>query len=198
MVRLAHKGLAMTGPGVLPLIIPLRDGTELRVNTDGVSTSGRRYELERIQDARQVAPEPETIALRIAGVGLLEFQPQRPGDGRIALEGLYRLRPDLRPAGFVPVALAPGDMLPPPLPASGYAGGGFYAPGFTAPPYAPPYGGNPNSIGGELTPYPRRFGEVLAAIFQLFGKHLPQWLVLGLLVGVIPGILSGAFQLLLS
>jgi hypothetical protein len=72
-------------------------------------------------------------------------------------------------------------------------------PGYAVPPFAvPPYGRNPNSLGGELTPYPRRFGEVLAAIFQLFGKHLVQWLALGLLVGVIPGVLSGAFQLLLS
>src|SRR5262249_13371806 len=190
----------MSGPGVLPVTIPLRDGTVLRVARDGVSLYGRRHELERIQDARQVAPEPETIALRISGVGLLEFQPERTGDGLIALEGLYRLRPDLRPAGFMPLSLAPGDLPPPPAPSlgQGYPAAGYYAPGYVAPQYAPAYGRNPNSLGGELTPYPRRFGEVLAAIFQLFGKHLPQWLVLGLLVGVIPGILSGAFQLLLS
>src|SRR5262249_24351849 len=200
----------MSGPGVLPVSIPLQDGTELRVDIDGISIYGRRYELERIQDARQVAPEPETIALRIARVGLLEFQPKRPGDGRIALEGLYRLRPDLRPAGFAPFAMAPGDVPPagpgypsatytaPGYPPPGYPPLGYPPPGYTAPPYAPPFGRNPNSLGGELTPYPRRFGELLGAIFQLFGKHLPQWLALGLLVGVIPGVLGGAFQLLLS
>src|SRR5262245_53168332 len=138
----------MSGPGVLPVIIPLRDGAELRVDVDGVSVYGRRYERERIQDARQVAPEPETIALRIAGAGLLEFQPVRPGDGRIALEALYRLRPDLRPAGFAPFSLAPGDFPPPPhapSPGPGYVGAGYYAPGYVTPPHAPPFGRNPNS-----------------------------------------------------
>src|SRR5262249_29574669 len=104
----------MTGPGVLPVTIPLRGGTELQVDVNGVSLDGRRYELDRIQDARQVAPEPGTFARRIAGVGLLEFQRERPGDGRIALEGLYRLRPELRPAGFAPFPMAPGDVPPPP------------------------------------------------------------------------------------
>src|SRR5689334_7400014 len=93
--------------------LPLRNGAEARVTPEGVHVGDAFYALASIQDARQVAPEPETVALRVAGTGLVEFQPARAGDGAVALEALFRLRPELRPAGFAPVL--PADL--PPLPA---------------------------------------------------------------------------------
>src|SRR5579859_3065725 len=60
--------------GAAPLIaIALRDGAVLRVEAAGVRLGDQLYELARIQDARQVAPDPETFALRVAGSGLVEF-----------------------------------------------------------------------------------------------------------------------------
>ncbi|HST88666.1 MAG TPA: hypothetical protein VLJ14_09825, partial [Ktedonobacterales bacterium] len=100
--------------GAAPLIaIALRDGTVLRVEAVGVRLGDRLYELARIQDARQVAPDPETFALRVAGSGLVEFQPAHVGDGAVALEELFRLRPDLRPAGFEPPRPPAPGMYPP-------------------------------------------------------------------------------------
>ena len=83
------------------MTIPLRDGTELRVAAGGVYAGETRYGLEQIQDARQVSPDPETIGLRVQGVGLVSLVPARAGDAAVALDTLYQLRPDLRPAGWV-------------------------------------------------------------------------------------------------
>src|SRR5579883_259349 len=99
--------------GVAPLAsILLRDGTTLQIAPDGVRAGDKVIELAKIQDARRVSPNPETIAFRVAGMGLLEYQPEREGDGATALEALYRLRPELRPAGFgVPAGAARGDAI---------------------------------------------------------------------------------------
>ncbi len=233
----------MDGEATPGVRVAARDGGELSVSAQGVRIGERFFPLDRIQDARQVSPNPETIALRVAGFPLVEFRPAQPGDGRLALEAIYRLRPDLRPVGFegpeilpvgfppLPVPIppstpyaqqyaGPGPMPPaasgyppqgyppqgypptgyPPAPPPGYPGMG--RPGFPPPqgrymPY-PAINNNPNRLTGELTPYPRRFGEVLGATFQLFGKYLPTWLALGLIVGVIPGMLAGALHLVVA
>ena len=202
----------MSGGGAALVGIPLRDGSELRVTPEGVRTGDRLYEIERIQDARQVSPDPETIALRVAGAGLVEFQPARRGDGAVVLEAIFRLRPALRPPGFEPVHSVPPGFPPPtgapyPPPPQGNPPYAPYPPsppnapypprGFASPPGYPPqgapfapaaYGPSPNSTQGELTPYPRSIGETLSAIFQLYGKHFGAWLRLGLVV-VLPQVL---------
>src|SRR5689334_5169624 len=132
--------------GAAPLIaIALRDGAILRVEAAGVRLGDRLYELGRIQDARQVAPDPETFALRVGGSGLVEFQPARAGDGALALDALFRLRPDLRPAGFEPPRAPAAGMFPPAVPPYGPAPLGGYPPpppaGYGMPPAQgfPPY-----------------------------------------------------------
>lgn len=202
----------MSGGGESLVSIPLRDGTQLSVTSIGVQIGDRLFELARIQDARQVAPDPETVALRVAGAGLVEFQPARPGDGTVALEALFRLRPDLLPAGFTlpsdaPVYPPPPSIYPPYPPPAGYPlpsapgaslpRGGYLPPryGFSpgAAPHSP-YGLSPNARQGELTPHPRSIGEILSAIFQLYGKHFRTWLGLGFWVLLIPGIVVAAAQ----
>lgn len=132
----------MSGAAAPLAAIPLRDGRELRVGVDGIHAGEQFFELQRVQDARQVSPNPETIALRIQGAGLIEFQPARAGDGAVALAALFRLRPELRPAGFgleqpaantpLPPAFPmfpPQPMMPPP---------GMMGPGYGMPLYPPP------------------------------------------------------------
>jgi hypothetical protein len=211
----------MSGGGAAPEVsIPLRDGTELRVTREHVLAGERTYALERIQDARQVSPDPETIALRVAGAGMVEFQPVRPGDGPLALDAIYRWRPDLRPPGFEaspqlpagfpsPVVPAPGTYAPPGYPPypSPYGYGPLqppYPPGAGFPPPPPPpgyypapasaYAASPNANSGELTPYPRTFGETLGAIFQLYFKRFGVWMTLALIVALLPALLASVAQ----
>jgi len=186
----------MSGGGGAPVSIPLRDDTQLSVTPSGIQLGARFFDLANIQDARQVAPDPVTFALRVAGVGLVEFQPIHPGDGDIVLGALFRYRPDLRPAGFAGPTGAAGYPPPTPYPpTTGYPPMG-YAPMGYPPPAAPRvmYGQSPNVQQGELTPYPRTFGELLGAIFQLYGKHFRKWLALGILVAIIPAFLGGVLQ----
>jgi hypothetical protein len=127
--------------------VPLRDGRTLRVDAQGIHVDDMLYALHQIQDARLVSPEPTTIGLRIAGAGLVTLVPVRPDDADVALDQLFVLRPDLRPAGYVNPTLPqftppPLDYLPPPLygapplyPTPGYP------PAFSPPPmYGPPLG----------------------------------------------------------
>ncbi len=210
----------MSGGGAALVAIPLRDGSELRVTPEGVRAGDRLYELGRIQDARQVAPDPVTLALRVAGAGMVEFQPVQPSDGMLVLEAIFRLRPELRPAGFEPAQAAlpgfpplpsgvapypPGagyPAYPPqlPYPPQGYAPPGYAPPAGTRSPYGPPRGPavwapGPNRTQGELTPYPRSTGETLSAIFQLYGKHFRTWLALGLWVVLPQALLIGALNI---
>jgi hypothetical protein len=163
--------------------------------------------LARIQDARQVSPNPLTIALRVAGMGLLEFEPKDAGEGRAALEALYRLRPELRPVGFA----APGVTFTPAegTPYAGYPGypaippyGGpamtspSLSPGFAERGYAETPAVASRRARGLLTPFPRRFGEILGAIFQLYTGKLSIWLLLGLCIAPVAGILDGAWNYL--
>jgi hypothetical protein len=190
--------------GATPLAsISLRDGTQLQVAADGVHHGSRLIELAKIQDARQVSPSPEAIALRVAGMGLLEFEPERTGDGAVALEALFQLRPDLRPVGFGAPAAAPAgypgtpafypaivgrapgspsSVFPPSPIASGYAEAGAMA---------------ERRARGLLTPLPRGFGEILAAILQLYSSKLRWWLLLALCVAPLTGILDGGSSYLL-
>jgi hypothetical protein len=202
--------------GAAPLAnIELRDGSWLHIASDGVRHGDRVIELARIQDARQVSPNPLTIALRVAGMGLLEFEPKDAGEGLAGLEALYRLQPGLRPVGFG----APGVAFAPVggAPYSGYPvappyGGPEMTPASPAPwgPYAPTPGFRP-PIGtgysqtpemaslrarGLLTPFPRRFGEILGAIIQLYAGRLSIWLLLGLFIAPVAGILDGAWNYL--
>lgn len=202
------------GPGVT---IALRDGAELRIAPDGLRVGDRFIELGRLQDARQVAPDPLTIAVRASGERqLLEFQPQQPQDGALALEAIYRLRPDLRPAGFVSPAAIPGSWPPPPPPPMPFGTAPYPAYGPNGPlPYPPPPGSYPppgygsygppppmvgypprpqDTSGGRFTPFPRDFGDILSAVFNLFGAHWRVLVALALLVTLIPGALTGLAQ----
>jgi hypothetical protein len=207
----------MSGSSGPAVTIGLRDGGELRITAEGVRIGERFFEIGRLQDARQVAPAPVTIALRVAGERqLVEFQPLQPQDGLVALEALYRLRPDLRPAGFEAPSTPPGAWPPPPPPS--YAPPPYppYGP-YAAPPYPPqppgmypppgyaPYGPPPpmaghapyqDTSGGRFTPFPRDIGNILTAVFSLFGAHWRAWLALGLLVAFIPNALSGVGQVM--
>ncbi len=188
--------------GVAPLAsIALRDGSRLQVAADGVHHGDRVIPLAKIQDARVVSPNPEAIALRVAGMGLLEFEPEHAGDGAAALEKLFQLRPDLRPAGFgspaetVPLVSYPGAPL--------YTGAGSM-PGspltFSPVPamgYAESRAMTERRARGLLTPVPRGFFEAVAAILALYGGKLRFWLLLGLAVTPVAGILDAGFSYLL-
>jgi hypothetical protein len=120
-------------------VIPLRDGTELRVDAAGIHFASQDYQFSQIHDARQVSPDPETIGLRLEGAGLVKLVPARPGDAAGALEAIYRFRPDLRPPVVAPPlgALWQYGPLPPP---PGYAPPPPYGPPLAYPPgYPPPY-----------------------------------------------------------
>ncbi|MGO8946097.1 MAG: glycerophosphoryl diester phosphodiesterase membrane domain-containing protein [Ktedonobacterales bacterium] len=189
--------------GVAPLAsISLRDGTQLQVAADGVHHDNQVIPLSKIQDARQVSPSPEAIALRVSGMGLLEFEPEHSGDGAAALEALFQLRPDLRPAGFgAPVGEPPAGY--PGIQSYGSAGMKPGSPTASLPSpevgYAEVGAMAERRARGLLTPFPRGFFEIVAAIFQLYGSKLRFWLLLGLLVVPVAGILdAGASYLLFS
>ena len=230
----------MSGPGGSLLSIRLRDSVELRVTSEGVWIGERFIALAAIQDARQVSPDPETIALRVAGAGLVDFQPERAGDGGLVLEAIYRLRPDLRPPGFEPRELPAGFPALPPPPGQGAARGGYAAPlpqygqippGYRAPtPQAPPapygyppvpppptppapqapygqppvgarYGGVEQAAWtasrGELTPFPRTYGGLLGAVFQLYNRHIGKLVLVAFFVVLLPALANGVAQLVL-
>ncbi|MGE5333955.1 MAG: hypothetical protein ACM3N4_04580 [Nitrososphaerota archaeon] len=203
------------------ITIPLRDGTQASVGHDGVRVGERTFAVADVQDARQVAPDPLTIALRVANERHgVELQPARPDDGALFLEALFRLRPELRPAGFDPPDTVPEGF--PPLPAPASAGGqpgmpnpwetrpgwapypGMYppAPGTALPPPAPPLAqappgyAPPNAAGGRLSPYPRRVSELIAAAFELFIAHWRRWLLLGVVTLFLPHVIQGAVDAL--
>lgn len=187
--------------------IPLRDGTQASVWREGVRIGERMFAAADIQDARQVAPDPETVALRVANERhVVEFQPAHYGDGVLLLEGLFRLRPELRPAGFEAPTTLPAGF--PPLPNAadhpvtpnpwGMHSTWPPHPGMYVPPppaYIPPppvYGPPQVSVGGRLTSFPRGSGELIRATFDLFVAHWRRWLLLGLVALFLPQIIPGA------
>lgn len=248
----------MGGPGGSLLSIRLRGGGELRVTPEGVWIGERFLALAAIQDARQVAPDPETVALRAAGAGLVDFQPERAGEGGLALEAIYRLRPDLRPPGFdarelpigFPVAPPPPGQATAPLPQYGQLPRDYRVPP-PAPPYnyPPPYGyppppaqpnvptaptapamptapatpsaptaptrpppysqpplgarfGGPEQAAwtasrGELTPFPRTYGGLLGAIFQLYNRRFGKLALITICVALLPTAANGFANLVL-
>src|SRR5260221_1217259 len=180
----------MSGWGAPEVSIPLREGAELRVGPEGVRVGDQVFSLHALHDARLVSPAPETIALRLPDERLVEDQPARPGAAAIALEAIYRLRPDLRPAGFAPLHSLP-PTFPPPQPTPFAPPGSYPTPTAPPPGYAPYFAPNPNALRPELTPIPRTFGQLLGAVFQLYFKHWTKWLTLALCVGIWPGLLVG-------
>jgi hypothetical protein len=140
-------------------------------------------------------------------MGLVEFEPERDGDGTTALEALYQLRPDLRPVGFGGQPVTPAYSGYPPIP--GMAPFGPLPPGYpqypqspsfpasAAPSYAEARALAERRARGLLTPFPRQFGETMAAIFQLFSSKLRIWLLLSLFLAPIAGILDGGANYLI-
>ena len=77
------------------ITIPLRDGAQASVGRQNMRVGEREFAVADIQDARQVAPNPVTIALRVAGERHgVELQPAQPGDGALLLEAIFRLTTD--------------------------------------------------------------------------------------------------------
>lgn len=192
--------------------IPLRDGTQASVGFDRVHVGERNFAVADIQDARQVAPDPVTIALRVANEPRgVDLQPAQPGDGALVLEALFRVRPELRPAGFEPPATLPADFPPLPSPEASANNpamanswdarpgwppySGTHSPGPAVPPQLPGYA-LPHIAGGRLTPYPRSIGELIGATFELFIAHWQRWLLLGIVALFLPRIISGAVDAL--
>lgn len=204
--------------------IPLRDGTRLRVGEREARIGERVIPLSALDDARLTATQPETLTLRVQGGDPIEAQPANPGDGAVALEAIYHVRADLRPAGSVTMTPPPGYPPPATYPPPGFAPPNAMSPGWhpyvpTMPPpgaYPPPYfpplpgayppppfypppfprAANPNVGQGELTPVPRTFEQTIDAAFRLYFKHWPRWLALGLCVSLAPSLLGGAAQLI--
>ena len=214
------------------VVIPLRDGRQLSVSSDGMRIGDRLYALDLMQEARILRRTPELAGVTMRDVGLVEFDPARSGDGSVILDALYRLRPALRPLNEAPLSadvqttdqdiphpnmpmMAPplGPYAPPPtMPTFGSYGPppGYFSvpypgyPGFGPPPGAPlpppgfppfmGYAPNPNAGRGELTPAPRSFGQVLEAIFRLYGKQFRGLLLLSLAAVAIPYVLLGCIE----
>lgn len=196
--------------------IPLRDGTSATVGFAGVRVGDRTFALADIQDARQVAPDPVTVALRVANERhVVELQPTQPGDGALFLEAVFRLRPELRPAGFESPAMIPPEFPPQPSPVNQLSAStpwgahpswpphpGMYPPpsGATVPQPMPRYTlprytpqGN---TGGRLTPYARSTTDAMGAIFALFTAHWRRWLLLGVVALFVPQVINGAVDAL--
>lgn len=186
--------------------IPLRDGAQASVSADAVRVGERVFALDDIQDARQVAPDPETVALRVANERhVVELQPAHPGDGSLLLEALFRLRPSLRPAGFDAPAALPAGFPPLPMAPEQSPAGQTWPANSTWPPHpaisSPPPGvypplppvsyAPPGLSGGRLSPYPRSISDLVGATFELFMAHWKSWLLLGIVALFVPEILRG-------
>src|SRR5579884_671856 len=82
------------------MTLTLRDGRMVGVTSGALQIGDEEFALGWLRDARQIVPDPPTVALRVAGRGLVEFTPVSAEQARLALEAIYRMRPDLRPLGF--------------------------------------------------------------------------------------------------
>ncbi|HEU0028651.1 MAG TPA: hypothetical protein VFQ25_16205 [Ktedonobacterales bacterium] len=125
--------------------VRLIDGRELLIEPDAVRVGERTHLISWIEEARMLFLRPETIGLRMKDVGLVEYSVARPGDGQLALEAIYQLRPDLRRPDLPPPApeAPPGYEITAPAPPEpfGPAGTGALPP--VGRPAAPPPGAFP-------------------------------------------------------
>lgn len=195
-----------------PIRAHLIDGRELRVERDGVHVGERIHPLAAIQEARLLFLRPETIGLRMADVGQVEYSFARQGDGAAALEALYQLRPDLR-SGETPALEAPPGYFAPVAPAPPLA------PQPLAPPFTPPmaqqlprqigptpfppsaleaYGPEPNQTYAELTPVPRTASQLIGSAFRLFGKRFGALVALALVIATLPTAAVAALEAVVS
>lgn len=204
-------------PELPATVIALQDGREFRIDADGLHLGEQTYQLEQVEDVRQIAPNPETIGLRIAGAGLITVVPARQGDVAVALEALYSRRPSLRPpastptpgmAGPPPPPWGPWPYGPPPpgyVPMPPYGAPAGYPPyppyglppGYGPPPYGYPPGGGQGAPGarrGALGPWPQSIGDVIGSSFRLYGRNFRQFALLGLAVAVWPALMIGLLQ----
>lgn len=198
--------------GNAPLVaLTLRDGRSASIAPDALRIGDESFALDRLQDARQIVPEPPTIAVRIAARGLVEFTPVSTEQACLALEAIYRLRPDLRPVGFeapaeVPAWWPPAHQVAPAWEGTSHASRQGAAPGaensggyppFYMPraPGAPP--GGYASPDGRVTPYPRDVARLIGATFRLYLTHWRELILLGLCAAGLPSVLSGALQMAL-
>lgn len=155
----------MGAPQPPQVVIPLIDGRSLVITPDGLREGDRSFAFTTILHAEILATVPETLALEVKQIGQIVFQLARPGDGAVALDALYRLRPELRPATSATLSApaspdassgaesaapatptTPGATIAPAAPVA--------APGWDATPAAPPvYSASPPGY-SFYPPYP--------------------------------------------
>lgn len=145
----------------------LIDGREFRVDVDGAHVDDRVHPFARIQEARLLFLRPETLGLRMADVGQVEYSFATPGEGMAALEAIYQRLPELRRADAPPPApeappnyfapVAPPEPTPSPAPSPIYAPDGR----FGAAPYGSPQMRYPGAAPGvyALPPAPMPFPQ---------------------------------------
>jgi len=83
------------------VVIPLIDGRSLIIAPDGIRDGQRFFELSTLMRAERLSTVPESLAFEVQKLGQIVFQPARPGDAALALDALYRYRPELRPVTAV-------------------------------------------------------------------------------------------------
>lgn len=208
--------------------IRLIDGRELLIGPDAARVGERTHLIARIDEARLLFLRPETIGLRMADVGLVEYTVERPGDGQAALETIYQLRPDLRRADLEPPAAVapPGYQVLPPSPPESYGPGGpsvaqiegvfaapaprvvppppsaFPPPSPEAAPFPPQvaqaYGPEPNRRSATLTPQPRGAGQLISATFRLAARRFGPLFALSILAAFLPNLALGGLSVAIS
>lgn len=203
--------------------VRLIDGRELVIDPDAARVGERSYAIARIQEARLLFLRPETIGLRMADVGLVEYTVARPGDGRVALDAIYHLRPDLlradleppapsAPAGYqVTLPLPPEPVAPlqpayPAAPYMPYAPPAAYAPPLPRRPDPTPfpqqvvevYGPEPGRRTATLTPQPRGAWRLVGDTFRLVGSRFGAFFALAIITGLLPTLALGALTVVVA
>jgi hypothetical protein len=181
--------------------IPLRDGAQASVALGNVRVGARVYAISAIQDARQVAPDPVTVALRVANERhVVELQPVEPGDAALLLEAIFRLRPELRPAGFDPPATIPAGF-PPAVPVANTPLSSMAPSAWGAHPSWPPQPGlypPPPYVPTDSAPTPQPGSDPGFRHGYRPASAGPQRLADGRLTAIprsVPELLSGTFEL---
>jgi hypothetical protein len=136
-----YKECAVSDAGAPLARVRLMDGRDLTITPDAARVGDRTHLIARIEEARLLFLQPETIGLRMADVGLVEYTVARPGDGQVTLDAIYHVRPELRRPDLEPPApeAPPGFQVPaaPTLetatPMPPFAAPGMYPPGVYPP-----------------------------------------------------------------